>query len=129
VSAEIAAPPRIAPPIAGRKRGWLKHRSLVIGGGLLALIVLVAILAPLISPHDPYAQNLARRVVPPFWYPKGDWAHPLGTDNLGRDYLARTLYGARISLLIGGAVALLSGLIGTALGVAAGIRAAGSTSS
>jgi hypothetical protein len=45
VSAEIAAPPRIAPPIAGRKRGWLKHRSLVIGGGLLALIVLVAILA------------------------------------------------------------------------------------
>jgi peptide/nickel transport system permease protein len=120
VSAEIAAPPRIAPPIAGRKRGWLQHRSLVIGGGILSVIVLVAIIAPLISPHDPYTQNLARRLVPPFWFPKGDWAHPLGTDNLGRDYLARTLYGARISLLIGGAVALLSGLIGTALGVAAG---------
>ena len=121
MSADIAAPPRIAPPAAGRKAGgWLKHRSLVIGGTILAVIVLVAVFAPLISPHDPYAQNLMRRSVPPFWYAKGDWAHPLGTDNLGRDYLARTLYGARISLLIGGSVALLSGLIGTALGVAAG---------
>ena len=120
MSADIAAPPRIAPPAAGRKGGWLKHRSLVIGGTILAVIVLVAVFAPLISPHDPYAQNLMRRSVPPFWYAKGDWAHPLGTDNLGRDYLARTLYGARISLLIGGSVALLSGFIGTALGVAAG---------
>jgi peptide/nickel transport system permease protein len=120
MSAEIAAPPRIAPPAAGRRPSWLGHRSLVIGGTILALIVAVAIFAPLISPHDPYTQNLTRRLVPPVWYPKGDWAHPLGTDNLGRDYLARTLYGARISLLIGGSVALLSGLIGTVLGVMAG---------
>ncbi len=120
MSAEIAAPRDVAPPAAGRKRSWLKHRSLVIGGGILAAIVLVALLAPLISPHDPYAQNLARRTVPPVWYAKGTWEHPLGTDALGRDYLSRTIYGARISLLIGGAVALLSGLIGTALGVAAG---------
>ncbi len=120
MSAEIAAPPRIASPAAGRKRSWLKHRSLLVGGGIVAAIVLVALLAPLIAPHDPYAQNLARRTIPPVWYPKGTWEHPLGTDALGRDYLSRTIYGARISLLIGGAVALLSGLIGTALGVAAG---------
>ncbi len=120
MSADIAAPPRIVPPAAGRKGGWFRHRRIVIGGAILALIALVAVFAPLLSPTDPYTQDLTRRLVPPFWYPKGDWAHPLGTDNLGRDYLARTLYGARISLLVGGAVALLSGLIGTALGVAAG---------
>lgn len=120
MSAETAAPSRIAAHAARSKRGWLKHRSLVIGGGMLALIVLLAILAPILAMHDPYAQDLTRRLVPPFWYAKGDWAHPLGTDNLGRDYLARTLYGARISLLIGVSVAGLSALIGTALGVAAG---------
>ena len=119
MSAEIAAPPRIAPPAGGR-RSWLGHRSFVIGGSILALIFAVALFAPLIAPHDPYTQNLTQRLIPPVWYPKGTWAHPLGTDNLGRDYLARTLYGARISLLIGGAVALLSGFIGTVLGVAAG---------
>ena len=120
MSAELAVPPRTAPLAAGRKRSWLTHRSLVIGGGILAIIVLVALVAPLLSPHDPYTQNLGRRTVPPVWYAKGSWEHPLGTDALGRDYLSRTIYGARISLLIGGAVALLSGLIGTALGVAAG---------
>jgi peptide/nickel transport system permease protein len=103
-----------------RWRGLLRHRSLVIGGGILLLIVLAAIFAPLIAPHDPYLQNLARRTVPPFWYPKGSWAHPLGTDQLGRDYLSRLIYGARISLLIGASVALISGLIGTTLGLAAG---------
>ncbi len=105
---------------AGRRTGWRQHKSLVFGGGVLLLIVVLALLAPLIAPHDPYAQNLARRTIPPVWYARGDWTHPLGTDALGRDYLSRTLYGARISLLIGASVAALSGLIGTVLGVAAG---------
>ena len=80
----------------------------------------MALLAPLLAPHDPYAQDLTRRLIPPIWYEKGTWAHPLGTDNLGRDYLSRTIYGARISLLIGLAVMLISGLIGTTLGLVAG---------
>ena len=109
----------VAPPKARRTSLW-QHKSLVFGGTVLLLIVLVAIFAPLLAPHDPYVQNLARRNVPPFWYPRGGWDHPLGTDPLGRDYLSRVIYGARISLLIGGAVALISGLIGTVLGVAAG---------
>jgi peptide/nickel transport system permease protein len=96
------------------------HGSLVIGGGILVIIILAAVLAPLLAPYDPYAQDLAHRLVPPFWYAKGGWAHPLGTDQLGRDYLSRVLYGARISLTIGVSVALISGLIGTALGLAAG---------
>jgi len=100
--------------------GWWRHRSLVFGGAVLLVVVLVAIFAPLLAPHDPYVQNLTRRTIPPVWFAKGEWAHPLGTDALGRDYLSRTLYGARISLLIGISVALLSGLIGTVLGVAAG---------
>ena len=66
----------------------------------------MALLAPLLAPYDPYAQDLVRRLIPPIWYEKGTWAHPLGTDNLGRDYLSRIIYGARISLLIGLSVML-----------------------
>ena len=80
----------------------------------------MAVLAPLISPHDPYDQDLARRLIPPIWYDKGVWAHPFGTDQLGRDYLSRLIYGSQIALLIGVSVMLISGLIGTTLGVLAG---------
>lgn len=98
----------------------LGHRGLVIGLVLLGLIFAMAIFAPLLSPFDPYDQDLGRRLIPPFWSPKANPAHLLGTDNLGRDYLSRILYGARISLLIGFAVMLISGLIGTTLGLLAG---------
>jgi peptide/nickel transport system permease protein len=95
-------------------------KSLLIGAAMLAVIVLIAALAPLLAPHDPYAQDLTRRLIPPLWHEKGSWNYPLGTDNLGRDYLSRTLYGARISLIIGISVMLISGAIGTFLGVIAG---------
>jgi peptide/nickel transport system permease protein len=101
-------------------RRVLRHKGLLIGSAIFGVIVLIALLAPLIAPHDPYAQDLNNRLVPPIWYERGTWVHPLGTDNLGRDYLSRTLYGAQISLLIGLAVMLISGTIGTALGLAAG---------
>ena len=98
----------------------LKNKALLIGGGLLLLIVLIAIFAPLLSPFDPYVQDLNNRTIPPFWYENGSWLHPLGTDQLGRDYLSRLMYGARISLLIGLSVAIISGLIGTTMGMLAG---------
>lgn len=101
-------------------RRFLGQKAFVIGFGLLVLFILLALAAPLLAPHDPYLQNLTARNVPPFWYAKGNWAHPLGTDPLGRDYLSRLLYGARISLLIGISVVVISGLIGTTMGLLAG---------
>ncbi len=98
----------------------LKHGGFTIGALILLVIICMALAAPLISPHDPYAQNLARRLVPPIWHDKGTWEHILGTDKLGRDYLSRLLYGAQISLIIGSVTVLISGTIGTILGVCAG---------
>jgi peptide/nickel transport system permease protein len=102
------------------RRRALAHKGLLIGAGILGFIVLLALFAPLIAPYDPHAQDLTKRLIPPFWYDNGNAAHWLGTDNLGRDYLSRIIYGARISLLIGVAVMVISGLIGTSIGMAAG---------
>ncbi|MDR6265663.1 MULTISPECIES: ABC transporter permease [Rhodobacterales] len=95
------------------------HQGLMIGVVVLAILVLVAIFAPLLAPHDPYAQSLMARMKPPVFL-GGTWEYPLGTDHLGRDYLSRLIYGARVSLLIGAVAATISGVIGTAMGVAAG---------
>jgi peptide/nickel transport system permease protein len=112
------------PPQSSRAVGllWrsLGHSGLVIGGVILIAIVALALAAPLIAPHDPAAQDLARRLRPPIWFAKGTWEHVLGTDKLGRDYLSRLIYGARISLLIGSLTVLISGTIGTVIGVCAG---------
>ncbi len=105
---------------AGTPRRWLQHKGFVIAGAVLAFIVLMAIAAPLVAPYDPYGQDLGNRLVPPAFMEGGSWAHPLGTDALGRDYLSRVIYGARVSLMIGVLTALISGLIGAALGITAG---------
>jgi peptide/nickel transport system permease protein len=121
VSAVIATEELVAPsPGALLRRRVFGHAGLLIGAGVLGAVVLMALAAPLLAPYDPYDQDLARRLIPPIWHAEGTWAHPLGTDMLGRDYLSRVIYGARISLLIGFAVMLISGLIGAALGIAAG---------
>ncbi|MDA9824020.1 ABC transporter permease [Alphaproteobacteria bacterium] len=102
------------------RRRILGHQGVMIGAAIVLTAVLIALSAPLIAPHDPYYQDLLNRLVPPVWDSRGSWEHILGTDHLGRDYLSRLIYGARISLLIGIGAALISGLIGTVLGVAAG---------
>jgi peptide/nickel transport system permease protein len=102
------------------RRKIFGHRGIVIGGGIFLVIVLLALLAPLLAPYDPYHQDLIARMAPPVWQDRGTWDHILGTDQVGRDYLSRLIYGARISLLIGVMAALISGIIGTAMGVAAG---------
>jgi peptide/nickel transport system permease protein len=102
------------------RRRVFGHQGVMIGAAIVLAAVLIALSAPLIAPHDPYYQDLLNRLVPPVWDSRGSWEHILGTDHLGRDYLSRLIYGARISLLIGVGAALISGLIGTFLGVAAG---------
>jgi peptide/nickel transport system permease protein len=117
-AAPLAATGRMALPSTLRRLG--RNKALAVGCTILLAIVVMALFAPWLSPHDPYVQDLANRTVPPAWYAQGSWAHPLGTDALGRDYLSRLFYGARISLLIGASVALISGLIGTTMGMLAG---------
>lgn len=121
-TASIDGIERVLAPSPGALRAnrILAHKGFVIAGSIFALIVLMALAAPLLAPYDPYAQNLANRLVPPAFMQGGSWAHPLGTDGLGRDYLSRVIYGARVSLLIGVLTALISGFIGAALGITAG---------
>lgn len=115
------AGPDPSPAALMRKRVF-GHTGFVIGAVVLAAIFFMAIFAPFISPGDPYDQDLARKLIPPVWSDsaKASWDHPLGTDLLGRDYMTRLFYGAQISLLIGFAAMLISGVIGTTLGVMAG---------
>lgn len=118
----ISLPAPEPSPAALLRRRVFGHAGLLIGSAVLAAIVAMALLAPWIAPHDPYDQVLDRKLIPPVWSEsaKADWTHPLGTDHFGRDYLSRLIWGARISLLIGLSAMLISGVIGTVLGVLAG---------
>ena len=93
-----------------------------IGVVLMTALVVMALAAPLIAPHDPGAQDLRARLKPPAWMAQGSTAHLLGTDHLGRDILSRVIYGARVSLLVGTAVVLLAGTFGVVMGLLAGYR-------
>ena len=88
---------------------------------VLTIVVLCAILAPLISPHDPYASSRAV-MQPPVWSDRGAWLHPLGTDGQGRDILSRIFYGTRLTLLIGLVSVGLGGVLGSLLGLLAAFR-------
>ncbi|AKI01867.1 ABC-type dipeptide/oligopeptide/nickel transport system, permease component [Hoeflea sp. IMCC20628] len=105
---------------APRPFSIFRHGGFTIGGGVLLLLVLIAIFAPLLAPHDPFLQSLSDRLKPPFWQEGTSPGHWLGTDQLGRDYLSRLIYGTQISLVIGFGAVLISGFIGISLGVAAG---------
>ena len=89
--------------------------------GVLALFILIAIFAPLLAPYDPNTQNLIGRLKPPGTVSRG-FHYWLGSDELGRDLLSRVIFGARVSLLVAVLSVLLSGVVGTALGMLAGYR-------
>lgn len=105
-------------------RGWgreIRHdKAGLIGLTLVLLLVALAVLAPLLAPHDPAAQNLRARLLPPVWLDKGSWTYLLGTDHLGRDVLSRLIYGSQVSLAVGAGVVLLAGGFGTVMGLLAG---------
>jgi peptide/nickel transport system permease protein len=103
----------MAPRRHGALRRLLRHRAFVIGCSILLLLALAAVLAPLISPIDPSAMRVRFRFRPP------SPQFLFGTDMFGRDVFTRVLYGARISLLVGFAVCVISGLCSAAIGVIA----------
>ena len=102
------------------RRRMFGHTGFLIGAGLIALIALIALFAPLLAPHDPFVQSLSSRMMPPVWADGGSWDHLLGTDQNGRDYLSRLIYGTRVSITIGIGAATIGLLIGVTLGVLAG---------
>ena len=119
----VAAPlPDVLPPVKarGRIRTFIRRNPTIVAGGLLlALIMFVSIFAPLLWTVDPTALAPAKRTRPPsglYWF---------GTDMLGRDIYSRVLYGGRVSLIVGFAVAAVASGIGTLIGVVAGLREAG----
>ena len=101
-------------PRAGLSRFVARHPSIALGGALVVLMVLIAVLAPFLGTVDPTAIATAKRTRPPgalYWF---------GTDMLGRDIYSRVLFGARVSLTVDFAVALLSSVLGLAIGLVAG---------
>jgi peptide/nickel transport system permease protein len=96
------------------------RRLPVVSLSIIVVFVLVALLAPLISPADPYEQSLRLRYRPPVWEERGSWSYPLGTDRLGRDLLSRIFHGARVSLAAGVLTVLVASAVGAAIGLVAG---------
>jgi peptide/nickel transport system permease protein len=109
----------VATVSAGPRRGW-RSVSTWIGALIVGLAAFAAIFGPSLMPHDPFTQDLGKRLLVPFWMDGTDPQHVFGTDQLGRDYLARLVYGCRISMMIGVTVSIVSGLIGITIGVLGG---------
>jgi peptide/nickel transport system permease protein len=110
-----------AAPVAPRGRRRRGHSvSGLVGWALLGTIVLIALAAPVLSPHNPLAQDLERRAAVPTLSLTGLGAHPLGNDQLGRDILSRIIYGSRVALGVGIVAVVLGGTIGVGLGITAG---------
>ena len=101
---------------------FLQSRIATFGALVFILFILIAILAPVLAPHDPALQDLSRRLAPPIGLgmEKSSPEFPLGNDNLGRDILSRLLVGSRVSLVAGVCTILLASLVGSLLGAAAG---------
>lgn len=97
-----------------------RNGGAVLGLGIVLALSVVAIFADVVAPYDPAEQFRDVVLLPPAWIDGGNWAFPLGTDDIGRDMLSRLIHGARLSLFIGLLVVTLSLAVGVALGLLAG---------
>lgn len=122
ISHRLAKPAHIASP----RLAWLRSLALryeqppLLGLGFCALLILTAVVGPYLAPYARDAVDFQAVLMPPAWLDGGSWAHPLGTDQLGRDVLSRLIAGTRISLVTALAAVLIAGSIGTVLGVLSG---------
>jgi peptide/nickel transport system permease protein len=112
---------------AAPAREWLvfaqrlaRRRTALFGLIVVAVVIATALAAPWISPFDPSAQDIGNRLKPPGWQDGTGRLHPLGTDHLGRDLLARVIFGAQPALLVASAAVLISGVLGMVTGLVAG---------
>ncbi|HSB68093.1 MAG TPA: ABC transporter permease [Candidatus Methylomirabilis sp.] len=103
-------------------RELARNKAALIGLLILLGVVVAAVCAPLVSPHDPLAQAITHRLKPLAWSDPTGQTYLLGTDHLGRDILSRLIFGARISLIIGLSAVTVAGTIGTLIGLVAGYR-------
>ena len=121
MSAERAAGALALPDIGTQAADEPRRRRLpVIPVSIIGVFVLMAILAPVLSPADPHSQSLRNRFKPPVWMEGGSSTYLLGTDRLGRDMLSRIIWGSRVSLAAGVVTVLLASAFGAAVGLVAG---------
>lgn len=114
----LPAQPRAASPAWVRS---LRRNSLgVFGLAIVLTVLLVALTAPLLAPHNPAKLNVKTRLLPPAWTAEGDPRFLLGTDQLGRDVLSRLLYGSRVSVVVGVLGVAIAVLLGVAVGLVSG---------
>ena len=117
----------LAKETAAPAREWLvfgrrlaRRRIALFGLIVVGLVIATALAAPWLSPFDPIAQDISNRLKPPGWRDAGARLHLLGTDHLGRDLLARVIYGAQPALLVASAAVLISGVLGMVTGLVGG---------
>jgi len=96
-------------PGGGASRRILRNSGFLVGAFIVAVVLIAAILPPWIAPYAPFAMDLNRRLMPPMWKKGGTPANLIGTEQLGRDYLSRLIYGARDSMIIGTTIGVLGG--------------------
>jgi peptide/nickel transport system permease protein len=116
-SIPVSAPAELTAPRRRRVPGLA-----IAGLAFVVMVFVAAAAAPLLAPYDPVRQSLRARLTAPTLEGADGFAHPLGTDGLGRDVLSRMIYGSRVSLLIGFAAVGVGSLVGATLGIIAGYR-------
>ena len=114
-------------PSAPEERQWVmtlkrlaRRRTALFGLAVVAVVILCAVGAPLVTVFDPIEQDINQRMREPGWRNAAGQAHLLGTDHLGRDILARIIYGSRVALVVGLSAVLISGVLGMAIGLVSG---------
>ncbi|CAN5853133.1 ABC transporter permease [soil metagenome] len=98
----------------------LRDKAGLVGALLVLLLIITALFAPQLAPHEPLAQSLPNAKAPPAFLEGGTWDHPLGTDRLGRDVLSRIIYGTRVSATVGFFGAAIAVSLGMMIGLVAG---------